>query len=138
MAQARSGTQRAPRDDAGGRTEPASSIEALEAALKDSGAGPETFGETIGRAATALGGDLVFALPQVGSEDGASALVRFAGEQGDDRLVLVKAGGDGGISVAGEDEMEEGLARFGRASIAVLERLLADTAVTEPLDLRRH
>ena len=121
----------------------------FEMALEMAGPNGENWTAIVGDAAEAAGGDLLFVLPYAEAAhagDGNSsaegtptdhAMVRLV-ENGESRLLLVRAGA-AGFHLVEEEAIEDGLVRFARASIDVLERLGADKRVVAPLiTLAKH
>ena len=104
----------------------------FEMALELCGGEDRSWTEAVQAAADAAGGDLVFILPATDSDGEVRehAMVRLG--EGDGSLLFVKRAEDG-LSVLSEADIDGEVADFGRASIAVLERIRTDERIEEPL-----
>jgi hypothetical protein len=93
--------------------------------------------EAVRQAAEAAGGDVIFVLPE--TAEGAvrhRAMVRLR-DRDEERLIAVREEAEG-YAVEEEAEIAPDLVEFARASIEVLERLLADDRVVSPLRATGH
>ena len=102
----------------------------FELALDLSIPGGRPVQETLARAAETAGADLLFVLP-VPRGEGMMAVVRLAEEGGDCFLQVRTA--DGGFAITEETDIDKTLLGLARASLEVLQRMLADRGIREQL-----
>lgn len=97
--------------------------------------GEKTWSECLRESVIAVGGELLFCLPTAGSanNDGERAVVRLS----EDKLIFITRAGVDTIFEA-EDETDDALAAFARASLEVMARLRDDESVLAPLCEQAH
>ena len=105
----------------------------FEMALELCGGEDRSWTEAVKAAADAAGGDLVFILPATDSDGEVRehAMVRLG--EGDGGSLFFVRRAEHRLSVLSEADIDGEVADFGRASIAVLERIRTDERIVEPL-----